>query len=110
MPGDICLPGGRNRDYAYRRCRADCLWRMGEERWRQGEIMPGHAKAGTSGLCALVDPASPAAAAGIVDEIESLAAVGSPKGKANDFCGKMWSGREDSNLRPLPPEDSALPG
>ena len=21
-----------------------------------------------------------------------------------------WSGREDSNLRPLPPEDSALPG
>ena len=24
-------------------------------------------------------------------------------------CGQ-WSGREDSNLRPLPPEDSALPG
>ena len=24
--------------------------------------------------------------------------------------GKSWSGREDSNLRPLPPEDSALPG
>jgi uncharacterized protein (DUF1330 family) len=24
--------------------------------------------------------------------------------------GKCWSGREDSNLRPLPPEDSALPG
>ncbi len=24
--------------------------------------------------------------------------------------GKNWSGREDSNLRPLPPEDSALPG
>jgi hypothetical protein len=23
---------------------------------------------------------------------------------------KKWSGREDSNLRPLPPEDSALPG
>lgn len=23
---------------------------------------------------------------------------------------KCWSGREDSNLRPLPPEDSALPG
>ena len=23
---------------------------------------------------------------------------------------QMWSGREDSNLRPLPPEDSALPG
>ena len=21
-----------------------------------------------------------------------------------------WSGKEDSNLRPLPPEDSALPG
>jgi hypothetical protein len=29
-------------------------------------------------------------------------------------CGitltSKWSGREDSNLRPLPPEDSALPG
>ena len=24
--------------------------------------------------------------------------------------GPRWSGREDSNLRPLPPEDSALPG
>ena len=24
--------------------------------------------------------------------------------------GREWSGREDSNLRPLPPEDSALPG
>jgi hypothetical protein len=23
---------------------------------------------------------------------------------------KKWSGKEDSNLRPLPPEDSALPG
>src|SRR3546814_5122116 len=23
---------------------------------------------------------------------------------------RKWSGREDSNLRPLPPEDSALPG
>lgn len=23
---------------------------------------------------------------------------------------EKWSGREDSNLRPLPPEDSALPG
>ena len=23
---------------------------------------------------------------------------------------EQWSGREDSNLRPLPPEDSALPG
>jgi hypothetical protein len=27
-----------------------------------------------------------------------------------DFRGFNWSGREDSNLRPLPPEDSALPG
>ena len=25
-------------------------------------------------------------------------------------CRQKWSGREDSNLRPLPPEDSALPG
>ncbi len=24
--------------------------------------------------------------------------------------GLLWSGREDSNLRPLPPEGSALPG
>ena len=26
------------------------------------------------------------------------------------FGAFKWSGREDSNLRPLPPEDSALPG
>ena len=27
-----------------------------------------------------------------------------------DVLAETWSGREDSNLRPLPPEDSALPG
>jgi hypothetical protein len=27
-----------------------------------------------------------------------------------DTQGAAWSGREDSNLRPLPPEGSALPG
>ena len=27
-----------------------------------------------------------------------------------DVLAEYWSGREDSNLRPLPPEDSALPG
>ena len=27
-----------------------------------------------------------------------------------EYRKKMWSGKEDSNLRPLPPEDSALPG
>ena len=26
------------------------------------------------------------------------------------FLLENWSGKEDSNLRPLPPEDSALPG
>ena len=29
---------------------------------------------------------------------------------ADRYLRKNWSGREDSNLRPLPPEDSALPG
>ena len=32
--------------------------------------------------------------------------LASPKGGPK----QTWSGREDSNLRPLPPEDSALPG
>lgn len=27
--------------------------------------------------------------------------------KMADFCGAIWSGKEDSNLRPLPPEDVA---
>ena len=27
-----------------------------------------------------------------------------------EFCGFKWSGREDSNLRPLPPEDAAPDG
>src|SRR5436190_12419041 len=31
-------------------------------------------------------------------------------GPSPDGQKAKWSGREDSNLRPLPPEDSALPG
>ena len=31
-------------------------------------------------------------------------------GTPHDGEQEKWSGREDSNLRPLPPEDSALPG
>ncbi len=53
----------------------------------------------------------------ILDPIDTLApgafAGASPetttaKGAVNVCI--YWSGREDSNLRPLPPEDSALPG
>lgn len=51
--------------------------RIGEERWRQGEIMLGHAKASISDLYALFDPANLGVAlsvtAAIVDEIEALA-------------------------------------
>ena len=32
--------------------------RIGDERWRQGEIMLGHQKASTSGIYALFDPAN----------------------------------------------------
>ncbi|MFZ5743437.1 MAG: hypothetical protein ACOY7T_03020 [Pseudomonadota bacterium] len=50
--------------------------RIGEERWRQGEIMLGHAKASTSDLYALFDPANLgvalAATTAIIDEIEAL--------------------------------------
>ncbi|MDE2596313.1 MAG: hypothetical protein KGL44_05465 [Sphingomonadales bacterium] len=51
--------------------------RIGEERWRQGEIMLGHAKASTSDLYALFDPANLGLAlevtSGIISEIEALA-------------------------------------
>lgn len=33
-----------------------------------------------------------------------------PSEQADGLTLRIWSGREDSNLRPLPPEDSALPG
>lgn len=51
--------------------------RIGEERWRQGEIMLGHAKASTSDLYALFDPANLGTALqvtdGIISEIEARA-------------------------------------
>ena len=34
----------------------------------------------------------------------------SPKGVYHRCLGRNWSGKEDSNLRPLRPEHSALPG
>lgn len=54
-----------------------CRRKIGEERWRQGEIMLGHAKASTSDLYALFDPANLgvalAATTDLIAEIEALA-------------------------------------
>ncbi len=54
-----------------------CRRKIGEERWRQGEIMLGHAKASTSDLYALFDPANLgvalAATTDLITEIEALA-------------------------------------
>lgn len=51
--------------------------RIGEAQWRQGEIMLGHAKTGTSDLYALFDPANLGVAlavtASIIEEVEALA-------------------------------------
>ena len=50
--------------------------RIGEERWRQGEIMLGHQKASTSDIYALFDPANLGVALkvteAIIEEIEAL--------------------------------------
>ena len=50
--------------------------RIGEERWRQGEIMLGHQKASTSDIYALFDPANLGLALAvteqIIEEIETL--------------------------------------
>ncbi len=61
--------------------------RIGEERWRQGEIMLGHAKISTSDLYALFDPANLgialAATTAIMDEIDALAPGAFGSGKTN---------------------------
>jgi hypothetical protein len=53
-----------------------CRRKIGEERWRQGEIMLGHAKISTSDLYALFDPANLGVALGatsdLIAEIEAL--------------------------------------
>lgn len=53
-----------------------CRRKIGEERWRQGEIMLGHAKISTSDLYALFDPANLgvalAATTDLISEIEAL--------------------------------------
>ncbi len=50
---------------------------LGEEKWRQGEVMLGHMKSSTSDLYALRDPANLGSALafteGLIDEIERLA-------------------------------------
>lgn len=44
--------------------------------------------------------------------VETVGQPGPPEGGGGAKTPKIenWSGKEDSNLRPLPPEDSALPG
>lgn len=79
MADELGLPGDREAGMKLIRRSVSTLARprIGEERWRQGEIMLGHAKASTSDLYALPDPANLGTAldvtAGIMAEIEALA-------------------------------------
>jgi hypothetical protein len=117
-------------------CRRSCAGGSGR-RWVQGQIMLGHHKATTSDLYALFDMANLGVVhrhgARYGASARDIALPGGMNGhalvwpsrtkrttgnkKADPKAGfsdtsktSNWSGKEDLNLRPLPPEDSALPG
>ena len=106
--------------------------RLGKRDWVEGQIMLGHRKLSTSDIYAPFDAGYLSEALRVTEEIIDAIEALCPGAFGPTFCprgtsdhevspesepldlfrslGFAWSGREDSNLRPLPPEDSALPG